>query len=60
MGDSITYLNDHLEETGKRVTKGYLTIESAIRMTYDGLHPSEDGNEVIAEEINTLFKTFVF
>jgi len=26
IGDSITYLNDHLNETGNRVTKGYLTI----------------------------------
>lgn len=25
IGDSITYLNDHLDETGGRVTKGYLT-----------------------------------
>lgn len=25
IGDSITYLNDHPEETGNRVTKGYLT-----------------------------------
>lgn len=25
IGDSITYLNDHLEQTGHRVTKGYLT-----------------------------------
>lgn len=25
IGDSITYLNDHLNETGNRVTKGYLT-----------------------------------
>ncbi|PUZ24402.1 Lysophospholipase L1 [Chitinophaga costaii] len=25
IGDSITYLNDHLDETGHRVTKGYLT-----------------------------------
>jgi lysophospholipase L1-like esterase len=25
IGDSITYLNDHLDETGNRVTKGYLT-----------------------------------
>lgn len=25
LGDSITYLNDHLDETGFRVTKGYLT-----------------------------------
>ncbi len=25
VGDSITYLNDHLDETGNRLTKGYLT-----------------------------------
>ena len=25
IGDSITYLNDHLDETGHRLTKGYLT-----------------------------------
>lgn len=25
IGDSITYLNDHLDETGNRVDKGYLT-----------------------------------
>lgn len=26
LGDSITYLNDHLDETGNRVTKGYMTL----------------------------------
>lgn len=26
LGDSITYLNDHKDETGNRVTKGYLTL----------------------------------
>ena len=26
IGDSITYLNDHKDETGDRVTKGYLTL----------------------------------
>jgi lysophospholipase L1-like esterase len=25
LGDSITYLNEHLDETGNRVTKGYMT-----------------------------------
>lgn len=25
IGDSITYLNDHVDETGNRVTKGYMT-----------------------------------
>ncbi len=26
IGDSITYLNDHQNETGNRITKGYLTL----------------------------------
>jgi lysophospholipase L1-like esterase len=26
LGDSITYLNDHKDETGDRITKGYLTL----------------------------------
>lgn len=26
IGDSITYLNDHPDETGNRITKGYLTL----------------------------------
>lgn len=26
IGDSITYLNEHLNETGNRITKGYLTM----------------------------------
>src|SRR5689334_6998646 len=25
IGDSITYLNEHIDETGNRITKGYLT-----------------------------------
>ena len=25
IGDSITYLNDHANETGNRITKGYMT-----------------------------------
>lgn len=25
IGDSITYLNDHTDETGNRITKGYMT-----------------------------------
>ena len=28
IGDSITYLNDHQNETGNRVTKGYMTLIS--------------------------------
>lgn len=25
IGDSITYLNEHTDETGNRITKGYMT-----------------------------------
>ncbi|MFC6101891.1 SGNH/GDSL hydrolase family protein [Olivibacter domesticus] len=36
IGDSITYLNDHLDETGNRVTKGYMTrvIEKKPALQY--------------------------
>ncbi|WP_029905081.1 SGNH/GDSL hydrolase family protein [Prevotella sp. 10(H)] len=36
IGDSITYLNDHLDETGHRVKKGYLTrvTESLPNLQY--------------------------
>jgi hypothetical protein len=26
IGDSITYLNDHANETGNRISKGYMTM----------------------------------
>lgn len=31
LGDSITYLNDHPEETGNRITKGYMTLVTEKR-----------------------------
>ncbi len=36
IGDSITYLNDHQDETGNRVTKGYMTLisEKYPQVTY--------------------------
>jgi lysophospholipase L1-like esterase len=36
IGDSITYLNDHADETGNRVTKGYLTgvVEQIPNLRY--------------------------
>jgi lysophospholipase L1-like esterase len=36
LGDSITYLNDHQNETGNRVTKGYMTrvVEQSPGITY--------------------------
>lgn len=36
IGDSITYLNDHQNETGNRVTKGYMTrvVERLPQLEY--------------------------
>lgn len=36
LGDSITYLNDHQDETGNRVTRGYMTLvtEELPHITY--------------------------
>jgi lysophospholipase L1-like esterase len=63
LGDSITYLNDHLDEAGEYhhyrypdfVDVGfnpdadeYPYPPRAVNMTYDGLHPSDEGNEMIA------------
>ena len=36
IGDSITYLNEHIDETGNRITKGYMTrvVEKLTNITY--------------------------
>lgn len=36
IGDSITYLNEHPEETGNRITKGYMTrvVEKSPQISY--------------------------
>ena len=36
IGDSITYLNEHIDETGNRITKGYMTrvVEKLTNVTY--------------------------
>ncbi|HTI90121.1 MAG TPA: SGNH/GDSL hydrolase family protein [Puia sp.] len=41
IGDSITYLNDHTDETGHRLTKGYLT-QVATRLPY--VHYTNQGH----------------
>jgi len=41
IGDSITYLNDHPDETGNRVTKGYL---SDVVAALPGLHYINQGH----------------
>ncbi|MCK8494827.1 SGNH/GDSL hydrolase family protein [Spirosoma sp. RP8] len=56
IGDSITYLNDHLDETENRVTKGYMTrvVEKLpfIRYTNQGHNGWTSGG--IARSIDTL------
>ena len=56
IGDSITYLNDHQNETGNRVTKGYLTRVTeelpAIKYINKGYNGWTAGG--IAKEIENL------
>ena len=56
IGDSITYLNEHLNETGNRVTKGYLTRVTEqlpyIKYVNQGHNGWTSGN--IAESIEKL------
>ena len=56
IGDSITYLNDHLAETGNRITKGYMT---RVTEQLPNLHYINQGHNGwtaggIADSINTL------
>ncbi len=56
IGDSITYLNDHPNETGNRVTKGYLSrvVEKLPKLRY--VNQGHNGWTAggIAEHINDL------
>jgi lysophospholipase L1-like esterase len=56
IGDSITYLNEHANETGSRITKGYMTRVSEqlpnIRYINKGYNGWTAGD--IAREINNL------
>lgn len=56
IGDSITYLNDHPDETGNRVTKGYMTMVAEqlpyIHFTNQGHNGWTSGG--IADAIETL------
>ncbi|MDQ1090126.1 SGNH/GDSL hydrolase family protein, partial [Siphonobacter sp. SORGH_AS_1065] len=56
LGDSITYLNDHPNETGNRITKGYLTL---IKERYPQVEYINQGHNgwtavKIAESIESL------
>jgi lysophospholipase L1-like esterase len=56
IGDSITYLNEHVGETGNRVTKGYMTMVTEklpnIQYINQGHNGWTSGN--IADDINKL------
>ena len=56
IGDSITYLNDHLAETGNRVTKGYLmrVVEALPRIHYMNQGHNGWTSGGIADSITTL------
>ncbi len=56
IGDSITYLNEHQDETGNRVTKGYLTLvsEQLPRINYNNKGYNGWTAVRIAEEIELL------
>src|SRR6478736_8285003 len=56
IGDSITYLNDHANETGNRITKGYMTLVTEklpnIHYTNQGHNGWTSGG--IADQIEKL------
>ncbi|MCF0068863.1 SGNH/GDSL hydrolase family protein [Dyadobacter sp. CY261] len=56
IGDSITYLNDHQNETGNRVTKGYLTLiaEKFPQVTYINQGHNGWTSVNIADKIESL------
>lgn len=56
IGDSITYLNDHLDETGNRVTKGYMTLVADHMHDISYINQGHNGWTAvnIAKEIENL------
>lgn len=56
LGDSITYLNDHPDETGNRITKGYLTMTTEqlpeLKVINKGFNGWTSGG--IADKFNEL------
>lgn len=56
IGDSITYLNDHPEETGNRVSKGYLTRMSELLPNLKYINQGHNGwtSGAIAGNIDSL------
>lgn len=56
IGDSITYLNEHLDETGNRVTKGYMTrvVDALPNLTYSNQGHNGWTSGGIADKIDEL------
>ncbi|GAB4034797.1 SGNH/GDSL hydrolase family protein [Spirosoma jeollabukense] len=56
IGDSITYLNEHLDETGNRITKGYMTrvVEKLPNIHYTNQGHNGWTSGGIAQKIETL------
>ncbi|MEO7766725.1 MAG: SGNH/GDSL hydrolase family protein [Ferruginibacter sp.] len=56
IGDSITYLNEHPEETGNRITKGYMTrvVEKLPNIKYTNQGHNGWTSGKIASEIESL------
>ncbi len=56
IGDSITYLNDHIDETGNRITSGYMTKLSAQYPDIKFINQGHNGWTIagIAKEIENL------
>lgn len=56
IGDSITYLNDHADEAGNRITKGYMTLicerHPEVHYTNKGFNGWTSGD--IASQIDSL------
>lgn len=56
IGDSITYLNDHQNETGNRVTKGYMTLIREKHPNVEYINQGHNGwtSVNIADKIESL------
>ena len=56
LGDSITYLNDHPEQTGNRITKGYMTLITEKYPQIQYINKGFNGWSAvrIAQQIETL------
>ena len=56
IGDSITYLNEHPEETGNRITKGYMTrvVEKLPQISYNNKGFNGWTASMVASEIDNL------